>query len=114
MNNKCLNDSRIYFGDFKSKEYISNVCRDIIEDLLKETYDEENPLTTALEKCSQSTQTEVNNHCEPLCLTQKEDQNPSKRPLVCKFIKHFRKIWFTNSCYIHNVYIYRLELIFLF
>ncbi|KAJ8923137.1 hypothetical protein NQ315_001691, partial [Exocentrus adspersus] len=34
----------------KSKAYISRVCCDVIEDILKKTYDEENPLTTALEK----------------------------------------------------------------
>lgn len=78
MKNNFLDNSHLYFGDCKSKEYISSVCRDIIEDLLKETYDEENPLTTALEKCSQSTQTEANNYCESLCFSQKEDQNSSK------------------------------------
>lgn len=82
MNNNFLYNSRLDFGDFKSKEYLSNVCRDIIEDLLRETYDEENPLTTALEKCSQSTQTEVNNICKPLSLIQKEHQDPSKQLFI--------------------------------
>lgn len=78
MNNKLLHKSRLlYFGDFKNKEYISEVCREIIEELLKETYDEENPLTTALEKCSKSTQTEANNP-ESLSVTQPEDKSDGR------------------------------------
>lgn len=78
MHKNFISDNQIYFGDFKSKEYISTVCRDIIEDLLKETYDEENPLTTALEKCSQSTQTEINYYSEPTLLIKTEEHDPSK------------------------------------
>lgn len=75
MNNNFLITRKIYFGDLKSKEYISNVCRDIIEDLLKETYDEENPLATSLEKCSRSTQTNLRDYCDPLL---KKKENLSK------------------------------------
>lgn len=78
MNNNFLNKKGVDFGDFKSKEHISSVCRDIIEDLLKETYDEENPLATALQKCSRSTQTEANINCLALSLIQKEQHEPSK------------------------------------
>lgn len=50
---------------YKSKEYISSLCRDIIEDLLRETYDEENPLTTASVKQSQGTQVTHKDIWEP-------------------------------------------------
>lgn len=56
---------------YKSKEYIARVCCDVIEDILKQAYDEENPLTTALERCSQSTQTEKRVHYNYLTVRQK-------------------------------------------
>lgn len=44
--------------NYRSKEYIASVCRDIIEDILKQTYDEENPISLAPLKCSKGSQTE--------------------------------------------------------
>lgn len=44
--------------NYRSKEYISRVCRDIIEDILKQTYDEENPILSAPLKCSRGSQTD--------------------------------------------------------
>lgn len=60
----------------------SIVCRDIIEDLLEETYDED-PLTTALGKCSRSIQKEVNNDCETFVVVSEiEIKNKSKQNLL--------------------------------
>lgn len=44
--------------NYRSKEYIASVCREIIEDILKQTYDEENPISLAPLKCSKGSQTE--------------------------------------------------------
>lgn len=44
--------------NYRSKEYIARICRDIIEDILKQTYDEENPILSAPLKCSRSSQTD--------------------------------------------------------
>ncbi|KAG5899188.1 hypothetical protein JTB14_026941 [Gonioctena quinquepunctata] len=52
------NIAEIYEANYKTREYIASACCDIIEDILKTTYDEENPITLSLRKCSRSTQTE--------------------------------------------------------
>ncbi|XP_060522893.1 uncharacterized protein LOC132699917 isoform X2 [Cylas formicarius] len=43
---------------YRTKEYISRVCCDIIEDILKQTFDEENPVSSAPLKCSRGSQTD--------------------------------------------------------
>ncbi|KAF7271251.1 hypothetical protein GWI33_015852 [Rhynchophorus ferrugineus] len=44
---------------YRTKEYIGRVCRDIIEDILKQTYDEENPVASAPLKCTRANLREV-------------------------------------------------------
>lgn len=45
-------------NNYRTKEYISKVCSFLIEDLLKKTFDEEDPPLTAAIKESRSTQTD--------------------------------------------------------
>lgn len=42
---------------YHTKQNLSEACCDIIEDLLRKAYDEEDPFLTAPQKCSKYTQT---------------------------------------------------------
>lgn len=42
---------------YHTRENLSQACSDIIEDLLRKAYEEDDPLTTAPIKCSKYTQT---------------------------------------------------------
>lgn len=42
---------------YMTKEFLSKACCDFIEDILRITFDEEDPISQAPLKCSQETQT---------------------------------------------------------
>ncbi|KAJ3635191.1 hypothetical protein MTP99_008118 [Tenebrio molitor] len=44
-------------SNYMSKEFLSKACSDFIEDILRKTFDEEDPISQAPMKCSQETQT---------------------------------------------------------
>lgn len=43
--------------NYMSKEFLAKACSDFIEDILRKTFDEEDPISQAPVKCSQTTQT---------------------------------------------------------
>ena len=42
-------------SSYMSKEFLSKACSDFIEDMLRRTFDEEDPISQAPLKCSQET-----------------------------------------------------------
>ncbi|RZC33103.1 hypothetical protein BDFB_011884 [Asbolus verrucosus] len=54
MYNKATNFCQ---GNYMSKEFLAKACSDFLEDILRKTYDDENPITQAPMKRSQETQT---------------------------------------------------------